>query len=329
MGRSISISVLAADATAFQADVLVLKHAQSLYGLDRVVVDLLNSNGSSVQLPEIGRVVTIETKGAVSAQNVMFVGVKPIWEIGYQEIRDFARTALASLVHEKPTVRHVAFTLHGANFGLDEIEAFSSEVAGIIDAVTAEAFPSSLESITFVEVDRGRAERMLKALAGLLPTGTIRVDRQGLISKLSETTQHTLKTVGYSSAAKPHVFVAMPFAPEMDDIFHYGIQGAVNGAGLLCERADLSAFTGDVVGWVMNRIASSKLVVADLSSSNPNVYLEVGFAWGCRIPTVLVANNANDLKFDVRGQRCILYRNIRHLEESLCRELQVLNHSDR
>jgi hypothetical protein len=119
----------------------------------------------------------------------------------------------------------------------------------------------------------------------------------------------------------------MPFAEEMDDVFHYGIQGAVNAAGLLCERADLSTFTGDVIDWVKRRISSATLVVADLSSANPNVYLEVGYAWGCRVPTVLLARDANDLKFDVMSQRCILYKSIKSLEEALRRELQGLSKS--
>jgi hypothetical protein len=108
----------------------------------------------------------------------------------------------------------------------------------------------------------------------------------------------------------------------MDDLFHYGIQGAVNAAGLLCERADLSAFTGDVLDWVKNRISSAKLVIADLSSANPNVYLEVGYAWGVRVPTVLLARDANELKFDTRGQRCLVYNSIKNLEDLLRNELQ-------
>ena len=41
----------------------------------------------------------------------------------------------------------------------------------------------------------------------------------------------------------------MPFAEEMGDIYDYGIHGAVKeaAAGFLCERADLSSFTGDVM----------------------------------------------------------------------------------
>ena len=51
-------------------------------------------------------------------------------------------------------------------------------------------------------------------------------------------------------------------------------------AGYLGERADLATFTGDVMDWVRARISSANLVIADLTSANPNVYLEVGYAWG-------------------------------------------------
>ena len=71
------------------------------------------------------------------------------------------------------------------------------------------------------------------------------------------------------------ILVAGFVSEEMDDVFHYGIQGAVNAAGFLCERADLSTFTGDVLEWVKNRIERASLVVADLSDANPNVYLDM------------------------------------------------------
>jgi len=99
----------------------------------------------------------------------------------------------------------------------------------------------------------------------------------------------------------------------------------VNVAGYLCERADLAAFTGDVIVWVKERIGSARLLVADLSTANPNVYLEVGYAWGKGIPTVLLARDAADLKFDVKGQRCLVYNSIRKLEELLTRELAQLS----
>jgi hypothetical protein len=76
--------------------------------------------------------------------------------------------------------------------------------------------------------------------------------------------------------------------------------------------------------WVKSRIATASLVVADLSDANPNVYLEVGYAWGCGRSTVLLVQDTGQLKFDVRGQRCLVYKRIQDLEASLRAELQGL-----
>jgi nucleoside 2-deoxyribosyltransferase len=76
--------------------------------------------------------------------------------------------------------------------------------------------------------------------------------------------------------------------------------------------------------WVRTRISSARLVIADLSDANPNVYLEVGYAWGCGRPTVLLVKDTAQLKFDVRGQRCLVYQKIKDLETSLRSELDGL-----
>lgn len=50
--------------------------------------------------------------------------------------------------------------------------------------------------------------------------------------------------------------------------------------------------------------------------------LEVGYAWGRGIPTILLCNDEASLRFDIRNQRVLLYKRIRDLEEKLSRELQ-------
>lgn len=52
--------------------------------------------------------------------------------------------------------------------------------------------------------------------------------------------------------------------------------------------------------------------------------LEVGYAWGRNVATILLAKDVGDLKFDVKGQRCIIYKSIKHLEECLGRELKAI-----
>ena len=54
------------------------------------------------------------------------------------------------------------------------------------------------------------------------------------------------------------------------------------------------------------------------------MYLEVGYAWGLNIPTVLLARDPTELKFDVKGQRCLVYGSIQKLEELLTHELAQL-----
>jgi hypothetical protein len=124
------------------------------------------------------------------------------------------------------------------------------------------------------------------------------------------------------------VFVAMPFAESFQDTFHYGITPAIRQAGLICERMDELTFTGDAIQRMRERINAAGIVVADLTDANPNVYLEVGFAWGRDIPTVLVCHHTTPLTFDVRSQRCLIYSSIRDLEKKLTNEINNLRRTD-
>lgn len=282
--KSISLRVAASDALSFKADVLALKFAQELYGVDLAVYQRLTGDQPNLSLPELGKFVIHSSRSSVGAANVLFVGVQSLSRFRYAEIRDFGREVLELLAAEEPEARRLALTIHGPGYGLDEIEAFESELAGVIEAISAGTVPPALEVITFVERDPGRARRLSDALHRLVPEGRLKVDGPGSVTKLQDEAQSTLRSAGYSSASKPRAFVAMSFAPEMDDIFHYGIQGAANAAGLLCERADLSTFTGDIMEWVRDRISTATLVVADLSAANPNVYLEVATHGDVKLP---------------------------------------------
>lgn len=320
----IRILVEEADALKFRADVLILKYAKSLYGVDGAVYKKLTLAGLKLRVPQAGDYKLIQSRGAVGADSVLFLGVEGLHQFGYGEIRHFGRQALATLRTAETTIGHVALTIHGPGYGLDETEAFESLVAGVIEAIAHNDYPPGLETISFVEIDRGRAKRLKAVLSRLMPKGRLEQSGHGGLGGLDRRAKKAMETAGYASAGKDKMFVAMPFADEMSDTFHYGIQNAAHAAGLLAERADLAAFTGDVMAWVRERIVGSTLVVADVTGGNPNVYLEVGYAWGKGIPTVLLAKRAKDLMFDVQGQRCIVYSSINDLEQKLTTELKGL-----
>lgn len=319
----VTIDLKNADVLQELADVLVLKHAQGMFGVDRAVVQALRAGGLTVELPQPGEHLLIATNGSLPTAYVLFMGVVPLSEFGYAQIREFSRDALALLAEKMPHARQVAFTLHGADYGLDEREAFKAELAGIVEAIQHNQCPPALKSVHVVEIDKRRADHLKRTLDTVLPNLAVLRPRAATTLQAPAPTA-SLQSAGAGSEEKPHVFVAMPFAEDMDDVYHYGIQNAVNAAGYLCERADLSTFTGDILDRVRSRIRSASLLVADLSGANPNVYLEVGYAWGVAVPTVLVVRNPEDLKFDVRGQRCLVYKKIQDLEDSLTRELTAL-----
>lgn len=113
-----------------------------------------------------------------------------------------------------------------------------------------------------------------------------------------------------------------PFDGAFEDHYHYAILPSVRGSGLLCERVDQQKFTGDVIEYMKERISSAAILVAEVSNHNPNVYLEIGFAWGRSVPTVLLCtDNCEDLAFDIRGHRVIRYGRIQDLEAKLNAEL--------
>lgn len=310
-----------------ESDVLALKYAQARYGLDAYVAQRLQEAGHSegVMSPKPGGFRVLSGPNGVAARRVLFVGVEPLWNFEYQQIRAFARKVLVSLAGELPETRRLVVTVHGPGYGLDESESFESQLAGFLDAIESSDIPEGLETITFVERNKGRADRLRQLLDNIIPGGRIDPRKPLWRDMAGPEAAERLRVAGYASAAKAHVFVAMPFREDMEDVYHYGIQNAVKAAGHLCERADLSSFTGDVMSWVRERIKTASLVVADITGANPNVYLEVGFAWGCGVPTVLLASDATELKFDIRGQRCLTYSRIKDLEEKLVLELKSLN----
>ncbi len=183
--------------------------------------------------------------------------------------------------------------------------------------------PESLQHIQFVDLfEESGWERLLASLRassrpGRVESVPIRALREE-IKKREETEQEK---------RRPHIFVAMPFAVEMEDVFYYGIQPALDVNGFESIRIDKSAFTGDILEQIKTGIQASVAVVVELSGLNPNVHLELGYAWGKNIPCVLLLKDGGELCFDVRGQKCLTYRTIKDLETTLTEELTRLKNS--
>lgn len=128
------------------------------------------------------------------------------------------------------------------------------------------------------------------------------------------------------SKGKRTIFVAMPFSPEYEDVYHV-IAGAADTIGAVCDRVDLAEFSGDIVKEIKSRIRASVAVIADLSEAKPNVLYEIGFAQALRRPTVHICSTPlNELPFDVRNWNTLEYAKgqTHKLRENLVKRLEAV-----
>ena len=73
-------------------------------------------------------------------------------------------------------------------------------------------------------------------------------------------------------------------------------------------RADNEIFgAGKIMDQVWQGINAAKVLVAELTSKNPNVFYELGIAHALQKPVVLVSSNEDDVPFDLKHIRVIYY----------------------
>jgi hypothetical protein len=333
-GRSLAFEVVEGDIFTFPADLVAFKYAQGFHGADRHAAQALTKVGIDLEAlqPKAGEHRLVDPGPVLAARQVLFVGVPPLGQFGYQEIRELGTSVIRILSEHVPDCRHLAMTLHGPRHGLDEVEALFSILTGCMEAV-AHRSPPNLERISVVERDAARVGRLRRALqqashhSGELSVTEAKdgwlVQLGGTAGLTSASAQELSQLPGTRSEQKQHIFVAMPLGGAFSDLFEYGIQRPVRDLGFLCERVDQDVFTGDILQRIKSQIETSAAIIAVLTEANPNVYLEVGYAWGKGRPTILVTEE--DPQFDLQGQRHLRYQSIKDVEEMLTRELQALN----
>jgi hypothetical protein len=107
---------------------------------------------------------------------------------------------------------------------------------------------------------------------------------------------------------KLDVFVLMPFKADMSPVYEDHIKPTCASMGLTVRRAD-DFFTAHSVVWdIWKAIVSARLIVADCTDRNPNVFYEIGLAHTIGKPTILVTQKSEDVPFDLQHLRYIAYQ---------------------
>jgi len=134
-----------------------------------------------------------------------------------------------------------------------------------------------------------------------------------------------------AEAAEPQAFIVMQFSSPYNEVYSSAIKGVCTEMRISPVRADEIYGPGIIIQDVIDRIARSQLVIADITPPNQNVYFEVGYALALGKPIILLARTpaAGDrLPFDLSGFRVLFYEDSiggkPMLEAGLRRHLQEI-----
>jgi hypothetical protein len=99
----------------------------------------------------------------------------------------------------------------------------------------------------------------------------------------------------------------MPFGNPFDRYFKNIFVPAIEDAGLRAIRADSIFLPSAIMSDIWRFLSEARVLIADLTGRNPNVFYELGLAHALQKPVILVANTLDDVPFDLRGLRMLSY----------------------
>ena len=122
----------------------------------------------------------------------------------------------------------------------------------------------------------------------------------------------------------------MPFGEEDLTVVYEDFVKPVleNECGVSCERGDDVFGSNVIMDDIRASISASDLVVADLTRKNANVFYEVGICHTLDKPVLLLAQTMDDVPFDLRHRRVLLYeytpRGCKRLEKKLLNNIESM-----
>jgi hypothetical protein len=129
----------------------------------------------------------------------------------------------------------------------------------------------------------------------------------------------------------PEVFVLMPFAAEMRPIYDDHILKVTKNLRISCERCDDFFSTESIISEIWTAIFKASICIADCTGKNPNVFYELGLSHTLGRPTIVISQSTEDVPFDIRHRRFILYeytpRGMKEFENKLMATLLAELHS--
>lgn len=123
------------------------------------------------------------------------------------------------------------------------------------------------------------------------------------------------------------VAVMMPFDDKFKQVYAT-IQKAAHSENIRCERADTIWTQHAIMDDILTLLCTASVVVVDYSDRNPNVFYELGITHALGRPSIPIAQTPDDIPFDLRGIRALIYETtpvgLQRLQASLASRIRDL-----
>jgi hypothetical protein len=121
----------------------------------------------------------------------------------------------------------------------------------------------------------------------------------------------------------------MPFgSDDLTIVYEDFVQPTVEACGLVCERGDDLFGSNVVMDDIQRSIEGARLIIADLTDKNANVFYEVGIAHALKKPVLLLSQSISEVPFDLRHRRVLVYeyspRGCRKLGTHLAQSIKAM-----
>lgn len=114
-----------------------------------------------------------------------------------------------------------------------------------------------------------------------------------------------------------HYFVAHEFSAQEKDDLRESIEEAFRGTGLKAYYADMEVKQEHILRRIEKRIFTTQFGIYDVTTNNPNVYLELGIAIGAKKPYYIILKKGTKCLADLQGLDRIEYESYKHLTKEI------------
>lgn len=110
-----------------------------------------------------------------------------------------------------------------------------------------------------------------------------------------------------------HAFIAVQIGSDTseyrrraDQMMKHVIQPALSTFDLTPWRSDQENKPGIITNQILQQLVNARVVIADVTARNANVYYELAIAHAWNKPVIMMADETKDLAFDVMGERTVI-----------------------